>query len=165
MAYYTPTVGIITDITTQTSGNTLSSGCTLNISMMSEDQGPVNIILSSTTYVLNAQPLQVGDRATFFYDPQAPAPLIYPPRYQAVAAAYTPYGTNAYLDVFNYMFSNTDNTLILNVSENTPVSLPNGQPFKGILSDKLLLVIYSMTTRSIPAQTSPDQIIVFCSES
>ncbi len=165
MAYYTPTVGIITNINTQATGNTLTSGCTLAISVMTEDQGPVNIILSSTTYVLNAQPLQIGDRATFFYDPQAAVPLIYPPQYRAVAAAYTPYGTTAALDVFNSMLFNTDNTMSLNVSSNTPISLPNGQTFRGTLSDKLLMVIYTATTRSIPAQALPDQIIVFCSES
>lgn len=162
MANYTPTVGIITCIDTQTTGNTRTSGCTLYISVVTEDQGPVNILLPSTAYVLNNRPLQVGDRVTFFYDTQAPVPLIYPPQYQAVAAAYTPHGLNAYLDVFNSMLTNSDNTLILNMSGNTTLTLPNGQPFRGDLAGKLLLVIYGATTRSIPAQTSPRQIVAFC---
>lgn len=165
MSYYTPTVGTITNISTQTSANMTNSGCSLMITMTSEDQGSINMILPSNVYVLHSRQLQIGDRVTFFYDPQAPVPLIYPPQYRAVAAAYTPYGTNAYLDVFNSMYANTDNTLILNISGNIPVSLPNGQAFHGDLTNKLLLVLYGATTRSIPAQTSPDQIVVFCSES
>ncbi len=164
MSYYTATTGIITNIDAQATDNTLTSGCTLFISAMTEDQGPVNILLSSNTYVLNGRQFRIGDRATFFYDPQAPAPLIYPPQYRTVAAAYTPYGLNAYLDVFNSNLSNTDNTLTLNLSGNTPIQLPNGQIFRGDLTNKLLLVIYGITTRSIPAQTTPKQIIVFCSE-
>lgn len=164
MSYYTPTVGTITNISTQSMGDMFAAGCSLMIGMTSEDQGPINIVLPSNVYVLNSRPLQIGDRVTFFYDSQAPVPLIYPPQYRAVAAAHTPNGTNAYLDVFNSMYANTDNTLILNISGNTPVYLPNGQIFHGDLSNKLLLVIYGATTRSIPAQTSPDQIVVFCSE-
>ena len=164
MAYFTPTTGVITNISNAAAGNTQTSGCTLLISIMSEDQGQISMVLPSYVYVLNSQQLQVGDRVTFFYDPQAPVPLIYPSQYRAVAAAATPYGTNAYLDVFDPMMTNTDHTLTLNVSDTTMVSLPNGQMFGGSLEDKLLLVIYGATTRSIPAQTTPEQIVVFCSE-
>lgn len=164
MAYFTPTVGVITSISTAAAGNTSDSGCTLMISIMSEDQGPVNMVLASNVYVLNSQQLQVGDRVTFFYDPQAPVPLIYPSQYRAVAAAATPQGTNAYLDVFDPMLTNSDATLTLSPSDNTIISLPNGQMFQGNLADKLLLVIYGATTRSIPAQTTPEQIVVFCTD-
>ncbi len=162
MAYYTPTVGIITHIDTQTTGNTRTSGCTLFLSVVSEDQGQVNILLPATSYVLNGRPFQVGDRATFFYDSMAPVPLIYPPQYQAVAAAYTPHGLNAYLDVFDAMLTSSDRNLILNMSGNIPMTLPNGQTFRGDLAGKLLMVIYGATTRSIPAQTMPRQVVAFC---
>ena len=107
MAYFTPTTGVITNISNAAAGNTQTSGCTLLISIMSEDQGQISMVLPSNVYVLNSQQLQVGDRVTFFYDPQAPVPLIYPSQYRAVAAAATPYGTNAYLDVFDPMMTNT----------------------------------------------------------
>lgn len=164
MAYYTPTAGTITDISNAAAGNSSDSGCSQLISIMSEDQGLINIVLASNVYVLNSRRFQVGDRVTFFYDPQAPVPLIYPAQYRAVAAAATPEGTNAYLDVFDPMLTNTDATLTLNLSNDTVLSLPNGQMFRGNLADKLLLVIYGPTTRSIPAQTTPEQIVVFCTE-
>lgn len=163
MAYFTPTTGTITNIS-NAAGNTSDSGCTLMITIMSEDQGEINIILASNIYVLNSQRFQIGDRVTFFYDPQAPVPLIYPSQYRAVAAAVTPEGTNAALDVFDPFLTNSDNTLTLSLSTDTRLSLPNGQRFRGNLADKLLLVIYGATTRSIPAQTTPEQIVVFCSE-
>lgn len=163
MAYYTPTAGVITNIN-NAAGNTSDSGCSLLISIMSEDQGEINMVLPSNVYVLNAQQFQVGDRVTFFYDPQAPVPLIYPSQYHAVAAAATPQGTNAYLDVFDPMLTNSDTTLTLNISNDTILSLPNGQRFRGNLADKLLLVIYGATTRSIPAQTTPEQVVVFCTD-
>lgn len=165
MSYYTPITGTIVSIDTLSSGTMSNAGCTLLINMETEDQGAVNMVLPSNVYVLNARPFQVGDRATFFYDPQAPAPLIYPPQYRAVTAAYTPSGTNAMLDVFNSDLTNTDNTLTLNMTDTTPVTVPNGQNFYENIADKLLMVIYGATTRSIPAQTTPEQVVVFCSES
>lgn len=164
MALYTPTVGMITDIDyqTQNAGHG-DAGCTLMFTLQSEDQGLVNVILPSSAYVLNLHPLQIGSRATFFYDANAPMPLIYPPRYTAVAAANTPHGMTATLDVFNRRLTNSDNTLTLTPAWSTPITLPNGQAFAENPGGNLLLATYTATTRSIPAQAVPEQIVVFCS--
>jgi len=162
MAFYTPTVGIITNIETFFGNMSQSSDCTHLITLQSEDQGLVNIMLPASAYVLNMHPFQVGDRATFFYSLSAPVPLIFPPRYQAVAAAYTPYGVTAVLDVFGSGLANSDNTLILTPGRSTPITLPNGQTFRGNPRGHLILATYSATTRSIPAQTTPEQMVVFC---
>ncbi len=163
MAAYTPVVGIITNIE-YLDGNTNQSGdCTLLFTLEGENPaGAFQVQLPANAYVLNLHPFQIGDRATFFYDPNAPMVLIYPPRYTAVAGAYTPHGTTAILDVFQNNLVNSDNSLILNMAWNTPVTLANGQPFRGNLSNRLLLALYGMTTRSIPAQTTPEQVVVFC---
>lgn len=182
MAFYTPLTGIITNIEAL-ADNT----CSLLYTLEGENPaGPFQVLLPANAYILNLHPFQIGDRATFFYASDAPMVLIYPPRYTAIAGAYTPHGTSAMLDGFqknpeNAVESslngqsgssagdslegsvvNADNTLILNLAWNTPVILLNGQPFAGSLADKLLLVSYSFTTRSIPAQTTPEQIVVFC---
>ena len=162
MAYYTPTVGVITQIDTQTTGNTRTSGCTLFISVVTEDQGPVNILLPSTAYVLNGRPLQVGDRVTFFYDSQAPVPLIYPPQYQAAFIARTEPGENVMVAYFNERLLSSENPLQLNISPNTRVTTANGQRYVCGIGNNLLMVYYSATTRSIPPQTTPERIIVFC---
>ncbi len=169
MSQYTPTTGIITQIDWQTS-DPAQLGCSLMVSFRSMDQGDIHMIVNGSTYVVDNRQLKVGDQVTFFYSLYAPVPLIYPPQYQAVAAVHTPSGQYATLDVFhqipyNSQLTNPDDTLRLNLSAATYRMLPNGQPFGGALSGKLLLVLYGATTRSIPAQTTPDRIIVFCSES
>ena len=125
-------------------------------------QGQIQVSLPANAYVLNLHQFRIGDRATFFYSTNAPMPLIYPPRYQAVAAAYTPHGTTAALDVFNEMLTNSDGTLTLTPTWNTPVTLPNGQSYANDPGGHLLLATYSATTRSIPAQAIPEQVVVFC---
>lgn len=165
MAFYTPTSGIITNIDYFSESASQSSGCTLLISLQSEDQGMIDIILPSNVYVLNLHPFQPGDRATFFYSSSAPVPMIYPPRYRAVAAAYTPYGVTATLDTFDSRLTNSDRTLTLTPSRLTPVTLPNGQTFAGEPGGHLILATYSATTRSIPAQAVPEQMVVFCANS
>lgn len=176
MAFYTPVVGIITNIEALTDSNAPTNNtCSLLFTLEGENPvGPFQVLLPANAYILNLHPFQVGDRATFFYASDAPMVLIYPPRYTAIAGAYTPHGTTAMLDVFQSnpenasenhtegSVVNADNTLILNLAWNTPITLLNGQPFTGSLTDKLLLVSYSFTTRSIPAQTTPEQIVVFC---
>lgn len=166
MSQYTPTSGTITQIEWQgTDPNQI--GCALRISLQSMDQGLIHLIVDGSTYVADNRPLNIGDQVTFFYSLYAPVPMIYPPQYQAVAAVHTPSGTYATLDVFtqsayNGQLTNSNDTLRLNVSGCTLTALPNGQPFGGALSGKLLLVIYGATTRSIPAQTTPEKILVFC---
>ncbi len=165
MAAFTPVVGIITNIEYLTGTGNPVNDCTILFTLEGENpSGAFQVQLPANAYVLNLHPFQVGDRATFFYDPNAPMVLIYPPRYTAVAGANTPHGTTAVLDMFQNGLVNTDNSLKLNVAWNTPVTLANGQPFKGNLNGHLLLALYGMSTRSIPAQSTPEQVVVFCQE-
>ena len=163
MAAFTPVTGIIANIEyLRGTGNPIND-CTILYTLEGENpSGAFQVQLPANAYILNLHPFQVGDRATFFYDPNAPMVLSYPPRYTAVAGAYTPHGTTAMLDLFHDDLTTSDRSLKLNLAWNTPITLPNGQLFKGDLVHHLLLVLYSMTTRSIPAQTTPEQIVVFC---
>lgn len=168
MSQYTPTSGTILQINWQ-STDPAEIGCTLNLTLQSMDQGIIHIIVSGSTYVVNNRQLQIGDQITCFYSTFAPVPLIYPPQYQAAVIVHTPSGSYAALDYFvqipyNSQLTNSDDTLRLNLSSRTQLLLPNGQPFGGALPGKLLLVLYRATTRSIPAQTTPQKIIVFCTD-
>lgn len=137
-------------------------GCSVTLTIQSGEQGLVNVTVDSSTFVLNNRQLNTGETVTCFYSGSAPAPLIYPPIYRAVAVAYTPAGTYADLDTFNGTLTNSKDTLRLNPNGRTRITLPNGQFFRGYLSGKTLLVLYGATTKSIPAQTVPEQIVVFC---
>ncbi|NBH71883.1 hypothetical protein D3Z51_07580 [Clostridiaceae bacterium] len=166
MPQYIPISGTILQIEPQ---NTISSQdcCSLNLTLQTDSQGPVQIILTGSTYVPGCQPLTANSQVTCFYSPLAPVPLIYPPQYRALAVVPTPNGTQVALDVFtwvphNSQFANPGDTLRLNLSSQTDFSLPNGQPFAGSPSGHLMLVTYHASTRSIPAQATPDKIVVFC---
>ncbi len=63
---------------------------------------------------------------------------------------------------FDKRLVNTDNTLKLNVTRNVPVVTSNNQTFYGSPAGHYLLVMYNMSTRSIPAQTTPEKIVVMC---
>ena len=164
MPMYIPVTGTLTRISWP-EGSRASMGCTMTLTLQTGDQGIVNFTLPSSAYVLNARQFAVGDRITCFYENNVAVPLIYPPLYRAVAAAHTPAGTTAVLDTFNNQLTNSDGTIRLNMSSKTTKTvLPNGQLFVGYLAGKTLLVLYTSSTRSIPAQTTPEQIVVFCQD-
>lgn len=162
MTPYLLLVGTIEEIDYLPEGMSRIPGCMILYTLRTEDQGTVHVLLPAGAYVLNLRPLEIGDRATFFAPANAPMPLIYPPRYQAAAAAYTPNGVTAVLDVFDQELTNSEGTLTLTPDRNTLITLPNGQPFAGALEGRLMMILYTASTRSIPARTTPEQIIVFC---
>ncbi len=44
----------------------------------------VNFVVEPTTYFVDHEIIQTGDRVTGFYDANAPVPMIYPPQYRAL---------------------------------------------------------------------------------
>lgn len=162
MTRFAPIEGTITSISPVQTGETTYDPCSLYLTLRDNTQQTFHVILDSTAYVLNQQPVLQGDSVTVFYDTMAPMPLIYPPQYRAVAVVPSVTGQLAVLDYFNQNLINSDNTLRLNLSGDTQLRLPNGQYYLGIPGNQYLLVLYSVTTRSIPAQTTPAEVTVFC---
>lgn len=163
MSQFSPVEGVVTSVAPMQTTATDRSACTLMLTVLGRNRETFHVVLASNTYVLDQEPIQRGDIITAFYDTMAPMPLIYPPQYRAVAVVKTRVGQSAMLDYFDRNLLNSDGTLRLNRSGSTDVRLQNGQRFLGTLGNQLLLVVYGATTRSIPAQTTPSQIVVFCS--
>lgn len=161
MSSYLSVSGVITRIQPLTGTNTSQCGCTLNISIRSFQQGEINFTVTGDTYVPDNTTLHPGEQVTAFYDGNAPAPLIYPPQYKAVVIAISTY-QQYYLGEFYNNFISTDGTLQLNSMAALNTFLPNGQLYSGSLAGKTVLVEYTSATKSIPAQTTPNRIIVFC---
>lgn len=138
------------------------SSCTLLITIMTNTQGEITLVADSQTVVVSRATLRVGDSITAYYDGNTPTPLIFPPRYRAVAIVRDTMGRNSTLDFFNQRLISSNGALQLTLTRNTPIVLRNGLPYQRTPVNQNLLVIYGAVTRSIPGITTPDLVIVLC---
>lgn len=137
-------------------------GCYKIISIQKMDGEIVNFIISPETYFVDHIMVRPGDMVSGFYDSNAPVPLIYPPQYQAVVMARAEPGRNVKVDFFDEDLVSSDGMLKLNLAPTTRILLENGQAFTGNPAKRYLIAVYGPATRSIPAQTTPEQIVVLC---
>lgn len=163
MENFQPFHGIITmisDFGIDESGE--SAGC---YKLMSVEDGLgnlVNFVVAPDTYFVDHVMMEVGDMVTGFYDANAPVPLIFPPQYRAIVMAKDTQYQNVKVDHFNSQLVSSDNQLKLNIGPSTQIVLENDQAFTQNPANRNLIVVYGPTTRSIPAQTTPYEIIVMC---
>lgn len=136
--------------------------CCSQLVSLRTSNGIVNIISSQNTYISNTTRLRSGMRVTAFYDANAPVPLIFPPQYRAEVIAPNLANEQVVLKFFNRNLLAEDGSLQLNLNSQTNVLTKNGQRYECNPGGNTLLVFYSATTRSIPPQTTPRKIIVFC---
>lgn len=156
--------GTITEITPMTINGGRNSGCVQMMTVEGMDGSIVNFIVSPSTYVLDGVTLFEGMSVVMFYDADLPVPLIYPPQYQAAVAAYAANGSNVAVGYFDRNLTSDALSLKLNIGVNTQIVTMNSQTFTGNPAGRNLIVVYGASTRSIPAQTTPDRIIVMCKE-
>lgn len=149
----------------QTGPSDQDGGCYRLLSIDNGYGEMVNFVVGPDTYFVNHEIVSIGDQVTGFYDANAPAPLIFPPQYRAVVIAKEKRSQNVKVDYFNRKFKSSDGSLRLNISLETEILLENGQLFNRNPANRNLIVVYGATTRSIPAQTTPSQIIVMCPDS
>lgn len=162
MSYYNAFVGTLTMINELQGGASTPPGCYLIMTIEDENQSIVNFIVNRNTYFVNHVTLLVGDLVEGFYDVNAPVPLIYPPQFTAIVMNKVSDEYMVTVDHFNRELVNDSNTLKLNIGPETNILLSNDQSFQGDLYYRDLIVTYTFTTRSIPAITTPTQIVVLC---
>lgn len=162
MSRYASISGIVVTLAAQPADQAAYSPCALTLTVQDFYGNQNTVILEPTTYVLNQAPIRQGDMIIVFYDTQTPMPLIYPPQYRAIAVVKPAYAQSAYLDIFDRNQLSSDGMLKLELSSLTETRTQNGQIYDGTLTDRLLLVLFGTTTRSIPAQTVAESITVFC---
>lgn len=119
-----------------------------------------NIIVSDDTYILNDTEITLGSTVTGYYDANAPMILIYPPQYNVEVLVVENEEENVKVDIFDENLVSSDNTLKLNISDDTEIILQDGKAFDGELVNRKLVVTYGASTKSIPAQTTPSKIVV-----
>lgn len=159
---YTTFYGVVTAIEPYEGMNRRNSGCSQLVTLEDEEGMVVQFIVTPATYVVDGVTLYEGMQTVMFYDTNAPAVLIYPPRYRAEIVAQNVPDVNIAAGFFDRNLTNADQTLKLNVASSTVTVTANNQTFTGNVGGRSLIVFYGATTRSIPAQTTPDKIIVMC---
>lgn len=154
--------GTIVEIVPSRIGNRRAEGCMNFVTVEDMDGNTVNFMLTPSAYVVDFETLSVGMLCTFWYSMDAPMPLIYPPQYNAVAAARVKNGRMINVDYYHVSMVNEEQTLQLNLDGSVAVRTTNNQYFQGSPANHNLVVVYESSTRSIPAQTTPKLIVVLC---
>lgn len=121
---------------------------------------PIWFTVTDETLFFDDEGPEAGDTITGFYDKHAPMRMIYPPQYPAVAMAVNPGDTNYFLGYFDEDLVDADNRLMLVIVEETKVLQADGTTYEGSLKNQVLAVAYGPSTRSIPAQTRPEKVMV-----
>ena len=108
--------------------------------------------------------IAAGDSVKVFYDMNMAMPAIYPALYNAeFIAVNLNEDYSVKIARFNKDLICPDNGLKLNITEDSEIILEDGAEFTGgaqELINRKLIVIYGASTRSIPAITVPEKIIV-----
>jgi hypothetical protein len=163
MGVYGSFSGVVTAIQDFGESTERPSGCIKLMTLTGRDGQTANFVLMPDTYFIDHVMVRPGDTVTGFYDAAAPVPLIYPPQYTALVMARAVPGRRVAADWFGPELISSEGDLKLNISPATRVLIKNGQAFTGDLANHDLAVVYGASTRSIPAQTTPYQVIVLCS--
>lgn len=106
--------------------------------------------------------LKKGDKVNAFTDADKPMILIYPPQYSPDAVIVeTEKEGFAAVGTFDEELTDMELKLQLHIDEKTKLEDASGKEVKrDDLKEQDLLVFYTATTRSIPAQTTPEKVIV-----
>jgi len=164
-AFFNSFTGTVKELTDNTNGST-------NTLVENKDGTQANFIISESTYFVYNVKIEVGTEITGYYEAGRPMIMIYPAQYSIEIVAPAIEGkNNIKADKFDKDLLSADKTLKLNISEDTEILWENGTLMNWIvkptileletaLSNRKLIVLYDFTTKSIPAQTTPNKIIV-----
>ncbi|MGE7021697.1 stalk domain-containing protein [Solibacillus cecembensis] len=136
---------------------------------VTDENNPFHFTTDKNTIVLdkkgNKVELKKGDKVSMYMHANQPMLLIFPPQYSpaVVIVEDEKSPTNVVVTDFNEEFINKENDLKLNISDKTVIVNAKGEKVgkEALLENHHAIVFYGATTRSIPAQTSPDKIVVF----
>jgi len=140
-----------------------------NVKIEDENGNPATLVISDKTVYPFESELSVGDVVTGFYLANAPMIMIWPPQYNiAVLIAGIPEGDSVKADRFyawkdnseGYMLSQ-EGSFAFKIGKETEVVLADGKDFTGgEIEGRRMVVIYDMSTRSIPELTTARKVIV-----
>ena len=156
LPFYLSYTGVVTKIVTSEGADG-----SMTIQMESDENGPAYATVSKDTYIPGDKEIAKGDTVTVYYEADRPMIMIYPPQYSAAIVLVNPDKESfVKADLFNSDLVSRDEALKLSIGENTEILAQDGSVYTGEIKDKKLLVFYTVSTKSIPAQTTPSKIIV-----
>jgi len=135
-----------------------------------EEHHVIDFIITENTLFMTVdgskpvEEINVGDKlAVYFIEPMVSA-TIFPPQREASVFVRLP-GTDSPRSIFFGRFDENlvsdDNFLRLNISDDTVILRANGEDGRDVrLAGRDLAVVYTIATRSIPAQTTPELIVI-----
>jgi len=134
-----------------------------------EDYEIINFIITENTLFMTAEGIKpveeisVGDELVVYFIEPFVSTMIFPP--QREASVFVRPTRDAAQTIFFGRFNNElisdDNSLKLNVSGDTTILRANGTDgSEVVLEGRDLAVVYTISTRSIPAQTTPELIVI-----
>lgn len=156
--FFTGVIQEINDLVTNSNNET---GC-YKLLTLQTNEGIVNFIINPLTYIVENKLLNVDDKVIVYYDANRPVILIYPPQYTAIVIAKVNPSENIKVDYFNEELISSDGMLKIDVTPLTKITQENGQLYSNKLNNRNWVVIYQLSTKSIPALTYPKKIIVLC---
>ena len=109
---------------------------------------------------LNGARYEVGQNLIAFYDKSAPATMIYPPQYTAHSLAAASEDLSIFVGQFDQDNVSFDGALKITPAATTEFVMPDGTKYEGALQGKTVAVFYAAATRSIPAITTPQKIMI-----
>lgn len=154
--------GTIVEMVPVKMGSRRTNACMIFVTVEDMDGSTVNFIMTPATYVVDFTTLSAGMLCTFWYRMDAPAPLIYPPQYNAVVVAQEQSAGKIDVSYYNAALVNAEQTLQLNMDGGVDIRTTNNQYYQGSPANHNLVVRYDTSTRSIPAQTTPVEVVVLC---
>jgi len=139
----------------------------ISIKIIDENGNEAVLNTTANTAFPFGNEIQEGDTVTAWYATNAPMIMIWPPQYTVtVLAVNIPDGANIRVDRFGAMADtdqllSADGMFAFSTDENTEIILADGTDFTdGDLQDRRIVVLYGMSTRSIPEQTIATKLIV-----
>lgn len=144
------------------------NGLTSKITIEDSDGNPAILTVTGSTIFPFADSFEVGDTVTGWYPTDMPLILPWPPQYTvSVLAVNTPDGVNIRVDRFTLWEDNSNGLLIsqdrmfaFDTDDNTEIVLADGDT---LTADEIegfrLIVIYGVSTRSIPEMATADKVI------
>ncbi|WIV13340.1 copper amine oxidase N-terminal domain-containing protein [Proteiniborus sp. MB09-C3] len=126
------------------------------------------IVDQATKKIIKSSELKEGKKLAGYYRKDMPMLMIYPPIINPELVIVKDEEEKDFIKHSNFdeELISADNSLKLNISEETVITNQYGEECKEEeLYDEDLVVFYTITTRSIPAQTNPSKIIVLKEQS